>query len=209
MQDDRAATAAAFAKSVRVIFAAAMPFYLGLAAAAGPLVLTVLGPKWAEAAPIVRLLALAMPAMTLNVLFSPVTDALGRPELGVRNGAVGAVLLGAAFLIGVRWGATGLALAWIAAYPLYTVASCRRSLPVIGLSARALAAAILPPALAAMAMAAVVTGLDALLPPLALVVRLAALVGVGALVYAGWLGVFARARLGELGALVRRRPATV
>ena len=79
----------AFVTSVRIIFLAACPFYLGLAATAEPLVLTILGDKWAEAAPIVRLLALAMPLMTLQVLFSPACDAMGRPGVGVRNGAAG------------------------------------------------------------------------------------------------------------------------
>lgn len=205
IQDDPQATAAAFAKSVRVIFAAAMPFSLGLAGTAEPLVLTVLGPKWAEAAPIVRLLALAMPMMTLQVLFSPVCDALGRPDIGVRNGAVGGTVLFAAFLVGVRWGGEGLATAWILAYPIYLGVSCRRALPVIGVRGREVAAAILPSALAGVAMAAVVTALDAALPALATPVRLAMLVATGGLVYAAWLAVFARARLDELAALVGRR----
>ena len=207
LQDDRGAAAAAFVKSVRVIFAAAMPFYLGLAATAEPLVLTVLGPKWAEAAPIVRLLALAMPQMTLLVLFSPVTDALGRPDVGVRNGAVGGAVLTAGFLVGVNWGAAGLATAWIVAYPIYLAVSCRRALPVIGVRFAEVAAAIAPPALAAIAMAAAVTVLDAGLPPLAPAARLALLVGAGGTVYLCWLAAFSRARIDEVAALVRRRPA--
>ena len=206
MQDDPRATAAAFVKSVRVIFAAAMPFYLGLAATAEPLVLTVLGPKWAEAAPIVRLLAFAMPQMTLLVLFSPVTDALGRPDIGVRNGAVGGAVLTLGFLVGVHWGATGLAAAWILAYPVYLAVSCRRALPVIGVRFAEVAAAIAPPALAALAMAAGVIALDAALLPLAVPLRLALLVVAGAIVYCAWLTVFSRARIDELAALVTRRP---
>jgi O-antigen/teichoic acid export membrane protein len=204
IQDVPGAAAAAFVKSVRVIFAAALPFYLGLAATAEPLVLTVLGPKWAEAAPVVRLLALAMPMMTLQVLFSPVCDALGRPDIGVRNGAVGAAVLTAGFLFGVHWGAQGLAVAWILAYPIYLLASCRRSLPVIGARGREVARAIAPVALAAAGMAAVVLALDAALPPLAVPVRLAVLVLAGALSYPVALALVARDRVRELVALVRR-----
>jgi len=182
-----------------------MPFSLGLAATAEPLVVTVLGDKWAEAAPLVRLLALAMPMMTLLVLYSPACDALGRPDVGVRNGAVGGMLLAAGFLIGVHWGATGLAIAWLGAYPLYLLAASARALPVIGVAAGTVARAIAPPALAAVAMAATVVALDAVLPPLAPATRLVLLVGTGALVYAGWLAVFARPRLGELMALLATR----
>lgn len=204
IQDVPGAAAAAFVKSVRVIFAAALPFYLGLAVTAEPLVLTVLGAKWAEAAPVVRLLALAMPMMTLQVLFSPVCDALGRPGVGVRNGAVGATVLTAGFLVGVHWGVEGLAIAWIAAYPLYLLASCRRSLPVIGARGRDVAAAIIPPALAAVLMAAGVLALDRALPPLAVPLRLVALVLAGAAIYPLALLLIARDRVRELAALLRR-----
>ncbi|MDE8366311.1 polysaccharide biosynthesis C-terminal domain-containing protein, partial [Klebsiella pneumoniae] len=84
-------------------------------------------------------------------------DACGRPGIGVRNGAVGALVLTIAFVIGVRWGATGLATAWICAYPVYLGVSLWRSLPVIGTSPRAIADAIAPALLAALAMALVVT----------------------------------------------------
>src|SRR5690606_35109978 len=42
------ALAGAFVRSVRLIMLAALPFYLGLAATAEPLVLSVLGPQWHE-----------------------------------------------------------------------------------------------------------------------------------------------------------------
>lgn len=205
IQHDPAATAAAFLKGVRVIMIVALPFYLGLAVTAEPLVLTMLGDKWRAAIPIVRLLALAMPFMTLQVLFSPACDALGRPGIGVRNGASGAAVLAAAFLIGVHWGAAGLAWAWIGGYPVYLAISCRRSLPVIGVSAARLARAIATPLLAAAAMAAVVVLVDSALMPLSPPLRLLVLVAAGAACYATWLTVFARGSVEEVLALLRRR----
>ena len=97
----------AFLKSVRLIMLVALPFYFGLAVTAEPLVLTVLGPKWTETAPLVPVLAMAMPLMTLQILFAPATNALGRPGMAVRTGLVGALLLPAAFLIGIQWGVAG------------------------------------------------------------------------------------------------------
>src|SRR3546814_11238000 len=102
------------------------------------------GEKWRAAIPIVHLLAFAMPFMTVQVLFTPACDARGRPGIGVWNGATGSVIMVAAFLIGVRWGPTGLAWAWIGGYPLYLAVSAWRSLPGIGLPARGLIMAILP-----------------------------------------------------------------
>lgn len=207
IQHDTAAVGRAFARSVRVIMLAALPFYLGLAVVAEPLVLTVLGGKWREAAPVVHLLALAMPFMTLQVLFSPACDARGKPGIGVVNGAIGATVLAIGFLVGVRWGATGLAMAWIACYPIYLGISLVRSLPVIGTNLRELLDAILPPLLAASGMALVVAIADRLLGVAsAPQPRLLILVGVGGAVYGGWLMIFARPAVNELIAVVRRRP---
>ena len=206
IRHDERAVAQAFVRSVRIIFVVAMPFYLGLAATAEPLVLAVLGEKWREAVPVVRLLALAMPFMTMQVLYAPACDARGHPGIGVRNGAAGAVVLGVAFLVGVRWGVTGMGWAWIAAYPLYLAISTWRSLPVIGARVRDLADAVAPSALAALAMAVIVRLLDLTLPPLDPVWRLAALIAVGTVIYTAWLAAFARPTIRELGSLIRKRP---
>ncbi|TXC72143.1 lipopolysaccharide biosynthesis protein [Sphingomonas ginsenosidivorax] len=212
MQHDADAIARAFVRAVRIVMVVAMPFYMGLAATAEPLVLTVLGEKWRETAPVVHLLALAMPFMTLQVLFTPACDARGRPGIGVRNGATGAAILGVAFLVGVHWGPTGMGLAWIAAYPLYLAISAWRSLPVIGARLRDVADAVASPTLAGIAMALIVALVDdalpAILPGIPVALRLGLLVAIGAVVYGGWMLVFSRGAVRELIAIVRKRPVT-
>jgi O-antigen/teichoic acid export membrane protein len=205
IQHDRSATANAFAKSIRVIFVVAMPFYFGLAATAEPLVAVVLGPHWSEAAPVVRWLALVMPLMTLQVLWAPASDAAGKPGIAMKNGATGGVLLAIAYLVGVRWGLYGLIAAWFVAYPPYLLFSARRTLPVIGLSGRALLAALEAPVLAAVVMALTVLLADHVLPPLPVLVRLTLLVALGGAAYGAWLALFARDLLRELFDLVRNR----
>jgi O-antigen/teichoic acid export membrane protein len=205
LKDDRAAMAAAFVKSARIIFVVAMPFYLGLAVTARPLVEVVLGPKWIEAAPIVHWLALAMPMMTLQTLYSPASDAVGRPGIGAQNGVTGALLLPAAFLIGVHWGIMGLVAAWFAAYPLYLAISTWRTLPVIGVQLRDLVNGLAPPVIAAAGMAVIVSLLGRILPPLPALAQLASLGSAGVAIYGGWLALFARGTLDEVIALVRNR----
>ncbi|MDF7774748.1 lipopolysaccharide biosynthesis protein [Sphingomonas sp. AOB5] len=205
MQKDRAAVAAAFVKSARIIMVVGLPFYLGLAATAHPLVEVVLGPKWVEAAPIVHWLALAMPMMTIQTLFAPASDALGHPEIGARNGFTGAMLLPLAFLVGVNWGIEGLIAAWFAAYPLYLGISAWRTLPVIGVKARELVDAITPAAMAAVAMALVVSLLDDVLPAMPAIARLGFLVCTGAAAYGAWLAIFARGTIEEVVDMVRKR----
>lgn len=205
LKDDRAAVAGAFVKSARIIMVVALPFYLGLAATAGPLVEVVLGPKWLEAAPIVHWLALAMPMMTLQTLYSPATDACGRPGIGAQNGIAGAILLPAAFLVGVHWGLFGLVAAWFAAYPLYLGISTWRTLPVIGVRLRDLIDAITPAAIAAVAMALIVSALGNILPPMAALPRLAFLAVTGVAAYGTWLAIFARPTLEEVVDMIRKR----
>lgn len=206
IQHDADAFPKAFARAARLILIAALPFYLGLAVAAEPLVETVLGPQWEPAVGIVHLLAFAMPFMTLQVLFAPACEARGRPGIPIRNSAYGAVILTAGFLIGVRFGPEGLAWAWIGAYPLFLIVSATQSLPAIGLKATALIREILPPVCAAVAMSLAVRLVDHLLPPLMPPARLAVLVATGAAAYGAWLVLFARRAARELVAIVRRRP---
>lgn len=207
LQNDQRVFAYAFTRGVRVVMVAALPFYFGLVVTAEPLVLTMLGAKWAETIPVVRLLALAMPFMTLQVLFAPACDALGQPGTSVRNGATGALILAVAYLMGVQWGLTGLCWASVVAYPAYVLLSARRALPVIGVRARDLIDALAPAALAATAMAIAVAGIDMMLPIKHPVTRLCLLAALGVVVYAGWLLIFAQPLIADLRSLVLRRPA--
>ena len=205
IRHDRESVGGAFLTGLRLVLFVGMPFYMGLAGVADPLVHVVLGPKWAEAGPVVALLALAMPFMTVQILFAPASDACGRPEISARNGATGALVLAIGFLIGVNWGLTGMAWAWIGAYPIYLAISAWRTLPVIGVRASALARSAAAPVLASVVMALTVRGVATLLPPLPPLPELVILVTTGALAYTGWLLLFARPLLREITTLMLNR----
>lgn len=199
------ALAGAFVRSVRLIMLAALPFYLGLAATAEPLVLSVLGPQWHETVPLVRLLALAMPFMTLQILFAPATNALGRPWIAVRVNMIGALIMPVTFFIAVHFGVVAMAEAWLIAMPLLTALTLAISMPVIGLSFGRLFAAILPPLAAASAMAVIVSLVAYELPDFAQPTKLALLVAIGMASYGLYLVIFARQLVVELWELVVRR----
>jgi O-antigen/teichoic acid export membrane protein len=207
LQDDRAAVAAAFVKAVRLIMLAAVPFAWGLAVAAEPLVLTVLGPKWSETIPVVRLLGIAMPFAALPIIYAPATNALNRPAVAAWVAGAGALIMPACFLAGVRYGAPGLAAAWLVAAPLLALAATHVSLPVVGVRAPTLLAALRPAVLAGLVMVASVFALDAALPALPPFGHLVLLVATGVLGYGAALLVFARATLIEFFRMLR--PAAV
>jgi O-antigen/teichoic acid export membrane protein len=198
----------AFLKSARLIMLAALPFYFGLAVTARPLVLVFLGPKWAEVVSLVPILAMAMPLMTLQIMFSPAINALGKPGLAVRNALAGALLMPIMFLVGIQWGTIGLAWAWLAGMACLLGVTLAVSLPTIGASPRGLLRAVAPGLLASAAMAALVASLDSVLPEMGNGARLGLLVPAGALAYGACLFLFARPIVEEVLALFRRgRPA--
>ena len=205
MQSQREEMGAAFLKAVRLIMLVALPFYLGLAVTAEELVLTVLGAKWAETVAIVPVLAVAMPFLTLQILFAPATNALGKPGIALRTGIAGALILPTAFVAGLPWGIVGLAWAWLGGMSLLCLVTAMLSLPQIGVSRRALAAAVAPGLLASLAMATLVAALETMLPAMAAAARLMLAVSFGAAAYGALLFLFARPVVEDAIAVLRRR----
>ncbi len=208
IRSDPEALRYSFLKAVRLIMLIACPIYLGLAASATELVHVVLAEKWLPMAPIISVLALVMPLMTLQILFAPANNALGRPEISARVTMFGAFVMALSFWIGVRYGVMGLAYAWVAGMPLLTVFTFFLSKGHLGLSAGDLARALLPGLSAAIAMGAIVHFAAAALAPMPVIARLAVLLMLGAASYGGILFLFARSTLIELYQLiVRRKPS--
>jgi O-antigen/teichoic acid export membrane protein len=207
IQSDPAAVRWSFLKALRLIMLVSAPLYLGMAATSAPLVTTVFGPKWADMAPLVAILALAMPFGTMHVLFAPATNAMGSPFTAVRVSLFGAILFPVAFLVGVDHGAIGLAWAWAAASPALLVAAILLSRPVLGIGIADVARAALPALLPAIVMAIAVITIDRTATHmLAAPLRLALLVAAGAAVYVGLLWLLERQAIAEVIALIRRKP---
>jgi O-antigen/teichoic acid export membrane protein len=205
IRQEGGALADAFAGAVRLVFLATAPIFLGLAAAAEPIVATLFGPKWHAMTQFVQLTALAMPFVTLQVLFPPAVNALGRTDRTLRVAMTGAIVFPSCFLVGAQFGAIGLAAGWLAAAPLLAVATATICAPVIGIAPRALAAAVLPGLGSAAVMALAVRLLDGVLPVLDAPVRLAALVAAGGVIYLAVLRLAAPAALAGAIATLRRR----
>lgn len=210
LQDDPSAFAYSFLKAARLVMLIACPFYIGMAVTAGPLVATVLGEKWLGMTPFIVIFAIAMPLMTLQILFSPAINAIGKPRISAEISAVGAVVMPIAFLIGVQFGATGLAWGWVAAYPLLLAFTVFRTGKHIGVNAALLWRATWPGLSTAAAMGLVVYGVEQILPPLPAPAQLAILTVTGGLVYVALLFLGARETWDELIRLViKRKPPVI
>lgn len=207
MQGDVGRMAWSFCKAVKLILLISCPLYFGMAVTAGPLIETLFGQKWLEMAPLVTILALSMPFMTVQVMFAPASNALGRPGTTMRIAAAGAVLMPAAFFLGIRFGAVGLATAWAIAFPALTLVTIRMAGRPMGIGLIQIGRAALPAVASSAAMAMLVLLLKTALPPLPAPVELAILVTAGALAFGMLLFGFARETTDELIRLVGRKQA--
>lgn len=199
--------APAFLKGVRMIMLVTAPFYIGLSLVAGPLIETMFGPKWLGMIPILSGLALAMPAMALQICCSPATNAQGQARSYLLTNAAGAVIMPVCFLIGVGYGAPGLVASWQVAAPLLLAITLAVTLPKIGARWIDLAASLVPVTLCCTVMATVVVLLHGRIVDLAAPLRLGILGMTGAAAYfatllLGWPEV-----LREGWAMVSRRKA--
>ncbi|GAB5489696.1 MAG: lipopolysaccharide biosynthesis protein [Parasphingorhabdus sp.] len=207
IQTNASAFSWSFLKAIRLIMLISCPLYLGMLVTAEPMVGVLFGQKWLEMSPLVAILALAMPVMTLQILFTPANNALGRPQVTARTNLFGAVLMPITFLIGIQYGVYGLAWGWVIAFPILTIFTFLQSYKHIGINALELGQAIWPGLSASVAMAACVYMIDQLLPDINIYLRLTLLVTSGGTAYVGLLYILAKPTLMEvLQLIVRRKP---
>jgi O-antigen/teichoic acid export membrane protein len=185
IQDDPARIAALWVRATRVVAAIAVPALCGLVAVAPDFVRVVLGEKWAEAVPVIQILAWVGLLQSLQTLNTEILQARDRTSTIFRFSVGFFCAHLAAFAIGLNWGVVGVATAYAISStivePVFTWLTAR----ALGVSPFALVRGVAGVAQASGAMAVVVYGarelmVDAGVPA---VVRLAACIALGAAVY--------------------------
>lgn len=91
-----------------------VPISLGLIIAAEPIVKVLLGAKWLDAIPVLRLLPVAFLIFSIGTTAGDVYKAIGRPALLLKMGIVHIAILVPLLLYGVRYHLIGVALSLIA-----------------------------------------------------------------------------------------------
>jgi hypothetical protein len=181
------------------------PASVGLALVADDFVRVVLGPAWIAVILPLRLLAGYIALRTISTIPSQVLTVIGDTRFTMKNGVLAVLVMPLSFLIGSRWGAAGVATAWIIAYPAIVAPVYVRLFRRIGMTVPSYLTAIGAAASGTAAMAAAVLLARWILPAEASpVARLAAQVGLGAAAYGAWGLAFHRNRLGRLLDGVRR-----
>ena len=148
LQNDNRQAADYFVTSVRLTWLVFCPILWGLSSVSHEFVEVFMGRNWAEAAVVLGLVPLIVPFRVILLLLAPLTDGLGRPDIGLRNLLTSTTLIPLAILIGTSKGLTGVCIALIMASMVALIINCRRSLGLLGLGPDALVRAVAPTAIA-------------------------------------------------------------
>lgn len=180
---------------------ATFPACVGLALIARDLVITVLGPGWEGAVAPLQILAAVSAVRSLFVLAAPILVFTGQVERNLSFSLLLVLILPISFVIGTRWGVTGVAIVWASVYPVVaSIALVRPALRSVRVSWSAYLDALRTPLFATIVMTAAVLALPAGAPR---VTSLILKVSVGALVYTATAALLLRSRLIQLLALLR------
>ena len=197
-------------EAIRLLGLGATPALWGVCAVAPEFVAIVLGKQWSAVALPMQAVALVAPLRIVSGIFSTALSALGRADMSLANNLVSLVVFALAFLYGVRWGLEGLAGAYAVAVVISFVLNFPRSSRVLGISARQLCAACRSSLISGLAMLAAVTCARLAVHDLSEIIRLPALIALGAVAYLGTSSLLDRAAWTDVKKLVAalRAPAS-
>jgi O-antigen/teichoic acid export membrane protein len=171
--------------ALRLLALAAIPALWGISAVAPEFVDVALGETWNPAVFSLQAVSLVVPLRMLAAVFSTALAGIGRADLDLRNMLVSAIVLPAAYLVGVRGGVDGLAASAAIGVPIVVGLNLPRTLSALGIRLSQLWAAVRVPFAAGLVMLAFVSVLRMALLDHGELVRLPLLIAVGAASYLG------------------------
>jgi PST family polysaccharide transporter len=127
VQDDDAQLARVYLRMCSAVALIASPIMLGIAAVAAPFVEVVLGDQWLPCVPLVWIFAPIGMIQAIVTMNGQLYLVKGRADIQFRVGLCIGVCMLVGFLIGVRWGVMGVAVAYglvelVALYPCLRIA---------------------------------------------------------------------------------------
>jgi O-antigen/teichoic acid export membrane protein len=189
IKDDKERVRSVFLRATSCVAMITFPLVLGMAVVA-PIIPQVLGEKWHDVVPIFRILCVLGMAQSVTSATGTILVSQGKPNIALRLQAVFATVVTASFVIGLRWGAEGVALCYVTACMLLAPVQIMVSGRLIGMGFFAIIRAIGGVFACAVTMAAAAVGAGYLVPEESVWARLAAQVCVGVVVYIVCIRVF-------------------
>lgn len=173
-----------YLRTTRLIALATFPLMAGMAVLAEPLILLLFGPSWIESAPILRVLAIVGMLQSVGTTAGWIYTSQGRTDIMFFYSTGAFIVYGLAFLIGIRWGVLGVAVAYAASnllilwVPSWTLAG-----RLIGLTFPRMASNLAGEFACSAIMAAIVLGLRATVFPHPGPLQLTCLIATGLAAY--------------------------
>lgn len=206
VQDDPERLRSGYITATRYVAAVCFPITMGIAVTAPLAVPVVLGGQWRPAVPALQILALSGPLLSLNRLTDALFRAIGKANWNFWLNLASLIVHIVAFLIGVRDGIRGVAVAFV-------VSTVAMIVPALWMAARALRAPwwflarpVAPIAGATAVMTAAAVVVVRLVPPSTPgVVELALVAAAGGVAYAVPLLLLAPGLLSEIRAVLPGR----
>jgi PST family polysaccharide transporter len=212
LQDDPERRERALLSVVRMTSLAVFPAFAGLAVLAPEIIHTTLGARWDPAVLLTQLLALHGLRYGISFFISNVVLSTGNAGLELRLTIVGVCVKSIALAIGLQWGVVGMTWAVVisswAGMPLGLWALRRTT----GIRSRDYLRQLVGPALAALAMIAVVTAVRPLFDGIGDTAVLVGCTLIGGATYVATIGIVAPRLFAEVRDIlgdIRRRPAKV
>ena len=112
IQEEKERVRTGYLKTVRSISLITFPIMTGLMVVAREFVLIFYGIKWEPAVIPLRILCIVGALQSIGTTVGTIFISQGRPDLQLRVGVFNTSIIVAAFFIGVKWGLTGVALAY-------------------------------------------------------------------------------------------------
>jgi len=176
-----------------------IPVSVGLALSADSVVAVLLGPKWYGVIGPLRLLGVFVAARSITTILPNLLTAIGDAGFVMWATVSFAIVMPIAFLVGSRWGTTGIAAAWVFACPVIVAPMYGRVFKKIELPIREYLVTILPAVNGSIVMTAVVLLVRSVVRPRSTSpLTLIFIVLLGILSYTGALFVFHRKRVFRL-----------
>lgn len=163
LQDQPEKIRSGFLSASQILGLVVLPIFLGIFATAPDLVPVVFGPQWGQSIAILEILVFVGIILSLNSMYNTIIVSMGRPGLWLALHTAIGVSNVAGFFIGLRWGITGVAFAYLSVccfyLPIYLYILNR----LAGISTYKYVKALLAPAFASLIMIAIVVGFRSLL----------------------------------------------
>ncbi len=205
MQDDPARLRSAVLRVSQASGVLFFPIVLGLAGTAHNFVLVAFGSRWRGAIPLVAILAISAAPQIVTAMAGLLSQAVGQTRLLSTWGNLSSLSVIVAIVIGLPWGAEGVAIAFAVRAYLFLPLSLAPARLATGIGTVAFVRASLAPFVTAAFMGLLVAALGVLLTPAlgpALCLPLQILVGAG--VYLSILTIVAPGALSEVIGLLAR-----